>query len=153
MNPRQAFNLKNEIPSNYTTYQVRAYYMCTVERGYEPSVWGPYATNSFIEDADENWQWTDYAEARAVFIDALKISDYYRIELVATTADEDDDSPHIVVEEWARQKKVKAVQDDFTNRMCENPACNKEFDLSDPHYYDEEQSVCYCCEECYKNNV
>ena len=42
-------------------------------------------------------------------------------------------------------------QDDFTNRICENPACNNEFDLSDPHYYDEEESVCYCCEECYKN--
>ena len=39
-------------------------------------------------------------------------------------------------------------QDNFTNRMCENPECNKEFDLADPHYYDEDQGVCYCCEEC-----
>lgn len=38
-------------------------------------------------------------------------------------------------------------QDDFTNRVCEN--CSKEFDLSDPHYYDGEQGVCYCSEECY----
>jgi hypothetical protein len=106
INPRQEYNLRKEIPSNYTTYQVRAYYMCTVERGFEPSVLGPYATNNFVEDADENYRWTDYTQAKAVFIDALKTSDYFRIELVITTTDEDDDSPHIVVEEWARQKNI-----------------------------------------------
>lgn len=42
-------------------------------------------------------------------------------------------------------------QDDFTNRMCENQDCNKEFDLKDPHYYDEEQGVCYCCKECFES--
>lgn len=103
MDPRQAFNLKNEIPSNYNTYQVRAYYMCTVERGFEPTE-VPYASNSFIADADENWQWTDYAQARALFINALS-EDYYRLELVVGDKD-DEDCPYIVVEEWARQKKV-----------------------------------------------
>ena len=39
-------------------------------------------------------------------------------------------------------------QDNFTNRICEN--CSKGFDVSDPHYYDEEQGVCYCSEKCYK---
>ena len=46
------------------------------------------------------------------------------------------------------QRKYDGEQDDFTNRMCENPECKKEFDLADPHYYDEDQGVCYCCEEC-----
>lgn len=40
-------------------------------------------------------------------------------------------------------------QDNFTNRMCENENCKKEFDVSEPHYYDEENGVCYCCEDCY----
>jgi hypothetical protein len=48
------------------------------------------------------------------------------------------------------QNIYDADQDNFTNRQCENRECNNEFDLADPHYYDEEQSVCYCCEECYK---
>lgn len=39
-------------------------------------------------------------------------------------------------------------QDDFTERICEN--CNKEFDLKDDHYYDEENSCCYCSKECYE---
>ena len=38
-------------------------------------------------------------------------------------------------------------QDDFTERICEN--CSKEFDLKDDHYYDEENSCCYCSKECY----
>jgi hypothetical protein len=33
--------------------------------------------------------------------------------------------------------------------MCENRKCKKEFDLTEPHYYDEEQEVCYCCKECF----
>jgi len=41
-------------------------------------------------------------------------------------------------------------QDDFTNRMCENHKCKKEFDLTEPHYYDEEDDVCYCCKECFE---
>jgi hypothetical protein len=45
-------------------------------------------------------------------------------------------------------RKYDGEQDDFTSRMCENPECKKEFDLADPHYYDEDQGVCYCCEEC-----
>jgi hypothetical protein len=42
-------------------------------------------------------------------------------------------------------------QDHFTNRMCENEKCDKEFDLSSPHYYDEDDGVCYCCEDCYND--
>ena len=38
-------------------------------------------------------------------------------------------------------------QDDFTERMCEY--CHKEFDLTDPHYYDNEKGICYCSKECY----
>jgi len=41
-------------------------------------------------------------------------------------------------------------QDDFTNRSCGWRDCNKDFDLADPHYYDEESSDCYCSEECFK---
>ena len=40
-------------------------------------------------------------------------------------------------------------QDDFTNRCCGWSDCNKDFDLADPHYYDEESSDCYCSEECF----
>ena len=39
-------------------------------------------------------------------------------------------------------------QDDFTNRICE--WCHLDFDLADPHYYDEEGNCCYCSEECFK---
>jgi hypothetical protein len=42
-------------------------------------------------------------------------------------------------------------QDDFTNRLCGYyPNCQNEFDLADPHYYDEEMGECFCCEECFK---
>jgi hypothetical protein len=39
-------------------------------------------------------------------------------------------------------------QDEFTNRSCEY--CSTSFDLKDPHYYDEENGVCYCNEECFE---
>ena len=42
-------------------------------------------------------------------------------------------------------------QDNFTNRVCGYyPECGKDFDLADPHYYDEDEGECYCCEECFK---
>jgi hypothetical protein len=46
------------------------------------------------------------------------------------------------------EEEEEEDQDKFTNRMCENDKCKKEFDLTEPHYYDEEQGVCYCCKEC-----
>ena len=39
-------------------------------------------------------------------------------------------------------------QDDFTNRVC--GFCNEGFDLSDSHYYDEEEGECYCSEDCFR---
>jgi hypothetical protein len=41
-------------------------------------------------------------------------------------------------------------QDNFTNRVCGWHECRKDFDLFDPHYYDEEMGECFCCEECFK---
>ena len=46
------------------------------------------------------------------------------------------------------EEEEEEDQDDFTNRMCE--FCGEGFDLSDPHYYDEEDSVCYCSEVCFR---
>ncbi len=40
-------------------------------------------------------------------------------------------------------------QDNFTERICENDNCKKEFHTYEPHYYDEETGVCYCCVECF----
>ena len=34
--------------------------------------------------------------------------------------------------------------------MCGYLVCGKGFDLSDPHYYDEEVSDCYCSEDCFR---
>ena len=45
------------------------------------------------------------------------------------------------------------TQDDFTNRMCENNKCKIEFDVSEPHFYDEEEGVCYCNESCYNRHM
>jgi hypothetical protein len=42
-------------------------------------------------------------------------------------------------------------QDNFTNRIC--GYCGKDFDLKDPHYYNEEVGECYCNEECYKKET
>ena len=39
-------------------------------------------------------------------------------------------------------------QDNFTERICENDDCRKEFHTYEPHYYDEEEGVCYCCVDC-----
>jgi hypothetical protein len=39
-------------------------------------------------------------------------------------------------------------QDDFEDRMCE--LCDNQFTLKDPHYYDEENAICYCSEDCFK---
>jgi len=50
------------------------------------------------------------------------------------------------------QRIYDGDQDNFTHRQCEYRECNNGFDLADPHYYDEDQGVCYCCEECYKND-
>jgi hypothetical protein len=55
---------------------------------------------------------------------------------------DDDDN-----EEEEENDKEQEEQDDFTERMCEY--CHKEFDLTDPHHYDEEKGICYCSEECY----
>jgi hypothetical protein len=48
------------------------------------------------------------------------------------------------------EEEKEEDQDDFTDRICENHKCKKEFDLTEPHYYDEEDDVCYCCKECFE---
>ena len=60
--------------------------------------------------------------------------------------DEEDDD-----EDDEEDDEEEEDQDDFTNRSCGYcPAC---FDLSDPHYYDEEDSCCYCNEDCFKKQM
>jgi hypothetical protein len=52
-----------------------------------------------------------------------------------------------IVSDWSDSEDEDEDQDDFTNRIC--GFCNKDFDLKDPHYYDEENGECYCNEDCY----
>jgi hypothetical protein len=73
-----------------------------------------------------------------------------------TEEDEEDDIEEDLEEEEEEEEEEEVEeedQDDFTNRMCENGKCNKEFDLTEPHYYDEEQCVCYCCKECFDEDA
>jgi hypothetical protein len=61
---------------------------------------------------------------------------------------EDDTEEMALLMKYAGAVESCEDQDDFTNRMCGN--CDKEFDLSDPHHYDEEIGECYCSEKCLK---
>ena len=104
--PKQTSELSKKIPDNYNTYSVRVY------------VSSPMRTCSFtvetdyIEDADGNYRWTDYKVAKRIFIDALKNADYIAVDLTVTTADEDDDSPMITVEQWKKMREVPTPPED-----------------------------------------
>ena len=60
-----------------------------------------------------------------------------------TEEDMEDDLFLALVAEAASEN-----QDNFTERICENDDCRKEFHTYEPHYYDEEEGVCYCCVDC-----
>lgn len=54
--------------------------------------------------------------------------------------------------EGCRGWKEEWGDEEGTTRVCEDATCGKEFSMYDPHYYDDDQCLCYCCEECYKND-
>jgi hypothetical protein len=57
--------------------------------------------------------------------------------------------PSVMNGNWGKEVVIEEeYQDDFTERICENDNCRKEFHTYEPHYYDEEEEVCYCCKEC-----
>jgi hypothetical protein len=95
---------------------------------------------------DERWgiDVTPYYE-RKTFTKIIEYngSSAFAMTLCGMIADNDSEEEEI-------EEEVEEDQDDFTNRMCENRKCKKEFDLTEPHYYDEEDDVCYCCKECFE---
>jgi len=96
-----------------------------------------------LRDGLRIWEWDSEEELRAEW-DALMlyVRDYEAVSYYITKSWEDD---YEII--WD-STDGKRDQDDFTNRMC--GFCGEGFDLGDPHYYDEEESECYCSEVCFR---
>jgi len=108
----------------------------------------------FAELPCGKWEWNSVEELRADW-DALMlyVEDYDILAHFITKAwgaweSEDSDDCEWGYEIIWDSNDGKRDQDDFTNRMC--GFCGEEFDLGDPHYYDEEESECYCSEVCFR---
>jgi hypothetical protein len=76
---------------------------------------------------------------------------HLEVDEVANFGDTDDEEEEEEEPEEEAEDEEEEDQDDFTERICENRKCKKEFHLTEPHYYDEEEGVCYCCKECFED--
>jgi hypothetical protein len=112
-----------------------------------------------LEDKTQvKWWGIKYITLFIVFVDEtreeMEIEAEYEPELDCKYADEKTikEAREYGYTDSEDDDEEEEDQDDFTNRMCENDKCKKEFDLTEPHYYDEEQGVCYCCKECFEED-
>lgn len=64
----------------------------------------------------------------------------------------DDENIEYCVCEGCRCWKEEWGDEEGTTRVCEDATCGKEFSIFDIHYYDDDQCLCYCCVDCYKND-